>query len=175
MKAVTRMNNRSRRLTLGLYVCVALSAAPALAAQPVPYLPVPRDAAVILNTGSTNAAGYRIVVQRDGQAEYVLGGVRKKVQLSAQKTESFFSDMSAAMPLSGLRAGHCMKSASFGSSTFVWWRGKRSPDLQCAADPKATALYSSVSKVATELGLDRVIIPPMPNEPRRPMPEPSPS
>jgi hypothetical protein len=169
------MNNRSRRLILGLCMCVALCAAPALAAQAVPYLPVPHDAAVILNTGSTNALGYRIVVQRDGQAEYVMGSVRKKAQLSAQKTESFFADMSAAMPLTALAVGHCMKSASFGSSTFVWWRGKRSPDLQCAADPKATALYSSVSKIAIELGLDRIIIPPMPNEPRRPMPEPSPS
>ena len=169
------MYNRSRRLTLALCACIALSAIPALGAQAVPYLPVPHDAAVILNTGSTNAQGYRIVVQRDGQAEYVMGSARKKVQLSAQKTESFFADMSAAMPLTALRAGHCMKSASFGSSTFVCCRGKRSPDLQCAADPKATALYSSVSKVAIELGLDRIIIPPMPNEPRRPMPEPSPS
>lgn len=166
------MNARSLSATL----LIALSLTPALAAQSVPYLPVPRGAAVILDTGSTNTAGYRIIVQRDGTAEYIMGGERRTVHISAGKTTAIFNDLVAAMPLSHLSSGHCMKSASFGSSTFAWWRGQRSPDLQCASDPRATALYASISGLVIELGLARRVMRPLPtNEPRRPMPEPSPS
>ncbi|HME80526.1 MAG TPA: hypothetical protein VKF82_00465 [Candidatus Eremiobacteraceae bacterium] len=154
---------------------LALPAMPAFAAQPVPYLPVPHDAAVILETGSTNSPGYRIVVQRSGEVEYVEGAVRRTAALRENTAGAFFADLQSAMPLSALRAGRCMKSASFGSSTFGWWRGQRSPDLQCAADPRGTALYSSISAIALELGMGQRRIPLMPNEPRRPMPESSPT
>lgn len=144
--------------------------------SPVPHLPIPRGAAVILDTGSTNTSGYRIVVQRDGAAEYVIDHRRQKTQISKTATEAFFTALEAAMPLSSLASGHCMKSASFGSSTFAWWRGQRSPDLQCAAAPRATALYSSISGIVLELGLTHRVMRGLPtNEPRRPMPEPSPS
>jgi hypothetical protein len=170
--AFQRPRSKARSYILGALV-IALCAAPALAAQQVPYLPVPRGAAVILDTGSTNALGYRIVVQRNGDVEYVTGSERKKTRIGEQKADAFFSDLTAAMPLSKLRSGNCMKSASFGTSTFAWWHGQRSSDLQCAADPQATALYSSVSAIAIKLGLGRILRPLPTNEPRRPMPEPS--
>ncbi len=155
---------------------LSLSIVPKMGNHFVPYLPVPHGAAVILNTGSTNAPGYRIVVQRDGAAEYVKAGVRAKARVSDALVKKFFADLDAAMPLSKLRAGACMKSASFGTSTFVWWRGQRSPDVSCPLDPQSTALNSSASQVAMELGLVGGTMRRLPpNEPRRPMPEPSPT
>ncbi len=152
-------------------VLLCLSNASA-ASAPVPYLPVPHHATVILNTGSTNSPGYRIVVARDGSAQWVMGSTRQSGQLSKESTDALFSDLQAAMPLSQLQSAHCMKSASFGTSTFAYWEHQRSPDLQCVADPHATALYSSIQAVVVELGIGKRTIP-MPTGPRRPMPEPS--
>ena len=154
-------------------ILATLSFSPAFAAQPVPYLPVPHDAAVIMNTGSTNGLGYRIVITRDGSAQWVMGTTRQTAQVSKQKTDALFNSLSAAMPLSALPAAHCLKSASFGTSTFAYWRHQRSTDLECPADPRATEVYSSIAAIVVELGIGKRTIPMLPNEPRRPMPQPS--
>lgn len=152
------------------------AAAPAFARLPVPFLPVPHDAAVIMNTGSTNTPGYRIVVQRDGAVEFVQGNNRATARLKDATVKKVFDDLEAAMPLSKLRAGTCMKSASFGSSTFVYWRHQRSPDVSCPLDPQSAALASSTTAAAFELGLIHAVKVPLPtNEPRRPFPQPSPT
>src|SRR5579864_500568 len=155
---------------------LALLAAPAVAAAApaVPYLPVPKDAAVILNTGSTNTTGYRIVVQQSGKAEFVDGSTRATGQIPLPLAAKFFRDLSDAMPLSTLPREQCMKSASFGTSLFVWWRGQRSPDLSCPGDAKAQALGSDAAAVAQALhvssGLRSRAVPMLPNEPRMPIP-----
>ena len=60
-------------MALFLVAPLAASAAPA-----VPYLPVPRGAAVILNTGSTShTLGYRVVIQRSGAAEEYINGPKR--------------------------------------------------------------------------------------------------
>jgi hypothetical protein len=150
-------------------------AVPALAAQTVPYLPVPKGAAVILNSGSTNSAGYRIVVQRSGDAEYVLGGTQTFGKIPSALAATFFDDLGKAMPLSAIDVAPCMKSASFGYSLFVWWHGQRSPDITC---PGAAALASDAAAVASALGIRAMmngghLIPPLPNEPRMPLPSPT--
>ena len=154
-------------------ILAALNVSAAYAAQAVPYLPVPHDAAVVMNTGSTNTLGYRIVITRAGSAQWVMGTTRQTVQVSKQKTAALFNALSAAMPLSALPAAHCMKSASFGTSTFAYWRHQRSTDLECPADPRATEVYSSIAALVVELGIGKRTIPMLPNEPRRPMPQPS--
>ena len=159
-------------------LALVLSAArPSLAAQPVPYLPVPKGAAVILNTGSTNTVGYRIVVEPSGRAEYVQGSARATGQISSQLAAKFFADLKAGMPLSTLRAFPCMKSASFGISFFLWWRGQRSPDISCSGDSSAvTALNDDVGAIATSLHVAAGRpVHMLPNEPRMPMPQTSPS
>jgi hypothetical protein len=159
-------------------ILVLALAAPAMAAQPVPYLPVPKGAAVILNTGSTNALGYRIVVQRSGDAEFVTGDTRALGHVSATVAATFFDDLTKGMPLSALHIAPCMKSASFGFSLFIWWRGQRSPDITC---PGAPALNNDVNAIAGALGIIPTLhgsgshaIQPMPNEPRKPLPSASP-
>lgn len=153
---------------------VAASAAPL-----VPYLPVPKDAAVILDTGSTNTLGYRIVVQRSGAAEYISGSRRAKVEVAPSLAAQFFKDAQAAMPLTAQGASDCMKSSSFGSSLFVWWKGSRSGDLTCGA----SAVANDALKIAQAIGMSTSVrtplvrpIPMLTNEPRRPLPpQPMPS
>lgn len=161
-------------------IALALAAAmPAVAAQPVPYLPVPKNAAVILNSGSTNTEGYRIVLTSSGQAEYVEGSTRSKVSVPSALTDKFFADLQRAMPLSHLRILACMKSASFGTETYVWWRGQRSPDISCPGDQTAMALNGDVTSITGALHVSNAAgghtIPMLPNEPRWPMPVSSPS
>jgi hypothetical protein len=161
-----------------LIVALMLATPVVVAAAPtVPYLPVPHGAAVILNTGSTNTVGYRIVVQRSGAAEYVNGPKRATAMLPASLAAQFFTDVQAAMPLSSRGASDCMKSASFGSSQFVWWRGSRSGDLTCGG---ASAVSNDVVKIAQTLDLSTGLrlmrpIPMLTNEPRKPLPQPVPT
>jgi len=151
------------------------AASSASAAAPVPYLPVPKDAAVILNTGSTNAAGYRIVMQRSGSAEYTWGPHRASTTIDRSLATKFFADANSGMPLSKLAVAPCMKSASFGTSTFVWWREQRSPDLSCPTGTTSSHLSDDALAVAKALGIgggEPVYLPT--GEPRKPMPTPSP-
>ena len=154
---------------------VAASAAPL-----VPYLPVPHGAAVILNTGSTNTQGYRIVVQPSGDAEYINGSHRAIASVPASLAEQFFKDLQAAMPLTARGASDCMKSSSFGSSLFIWWNGSRSGDLTCGLSSKVS---SEALQIAQSLGMSTGLrtplmrpIPMLTNEPRKPLPpQPMPS
>jgi len=163
------------KINMHLFI-VSIATVAALTANPksVPYLPVPHDAAVMLVTGSTNTLGYRIVVQSDGNAEFVKGTERATARVSADLARALFADLEAAMPLSELHTGRCMKSASFGTSTFVYWRQHRSPDLSCAGESKAGALLTDVQRISIELKLAQPILRYLPtNEPVRPLPEPS--
>jgi hypothetical protein len=164
----------SKRLVLAALLC-SLGIAPALAAAAVPYLPVPHGAAVILDTGSTNTLGYRIVVQRNGAVEYIIGGVRNTARADAGQTEKLFKALMAGMPLSQLNIARCMKSASFGTAMFVYWNHQRSPDMTCPADDRTRSVYASVAGFVDALGITRRVSHPLPNEPHRPIPEPSPS
>jgi hypothetical protein len=164
-----------KKLLLALFLVapVAASAAPL-----VPYLPVPKGAAVILNTGSTNTVGYRIVLQRSGAAEYINGPKRATASVPASLTARFFTDVQAAMPLLSHTATACMKSASFGTSLFVWWKGSRSGDLMC---PAGDVIAGDVAKIAQVLNLStglRLVrpIPMLTHEPRMPIsPSPMPT
>jgi len=156
-------------------VAMIAAATAASAAAPVPYLPVPRGAAVILNPGSTNGSGYRIVLQRSGSAEYVWGSRRATATIDTTLASKFFEDATRGMPLSRLQVIACMKSASFGTMTFVWWRGSRSRDLSCPGEPNAQHLYDDALAVAKalEIGGGQPVYLPT-GEPRKPIPTPSP-
>jgi hypothetical protein len=159
-----------------IVLTTALVPGMALAAGPVPYLPVPKNAAVILNTGSTNATGYRIVVQSSGAAEYVAGATRAQARVSAATAAKFFTDLRAGMPISKLPIMGCAKSASFGTSTFAWWSGQRSGDLECAGDAHGKILAADAAEIAQELKIETRVPRMLPtNEPRHPLSEPTPT
>jgi hypothetical protein len=112
------------------------------------------DTAVIVNSGSTNRAGFRIEVERSGEAEYTstprgqaAERVRRKVPDALLRR--FYVDLEAAQPLSALPAEHCAKSVSFGTRTTVEMRSERTPDISCpnARNPNTKALMRDVGEI----------------------------
>lgn len=96
---------------------------------------------MIVNSGSTNRAGFRIVVDRSGNAEFTATprrlGPQQEQAAPIRKTvaraliDRFYADLTTAKPFSSLPAAHCMKSASFGSVLRVDFGGEQTPDLSC--------------------------------------------
>ena len=116
------------------------------------------DTAVITNSGSTNTAGYRIVVERTGKATYTemrRRGARpdesttRTSALPDALVRRFFADLAAAQPLSSLPKIGCMKSASFGTTLTVEFDGESSPDLSCGGhdDARMKALIQDSSDI----------------------------
>jgi hypothetical protein len=99
-----------------------------------------RESAVIVDSGSTNTAGYRIEVWSDGTGVVTVksrpGNPQtepKSFTLPATTAARFFTDLKAAQAAKVVGAP-CMKSVSFGTSTHVSWSGWTSPDLDCPSD-----------------------------------------
>jgi hypothetical protein len=109
--------------------------------------PVPSGSAVIVNSGSTNAPGYRIVVLPGGVAT-LDNASPKQVALPPATARAFFHDLSTATPLRALHVDGCMKSASFGTTTRIEWRGQSSPDLSCpSTNPAVLRLSHDVEAI----------------------------
>ncbi|HEX3549743.1 MAG TPA: hypothetical protein VHT53_05175 [Candidatus Elarobacter sp.] len=125
--------------------------------SPVPaYLRVPTTAgeALIVDSGSTNRAGYRLRVYADGTTALQQGDVPIRKHVSETLVKRFFADLEAAGPLDRLPAGTCMKSASFGSVTRVGYRGALSPDVTCPSSSTAErALAVDVTALASAAGV----------------------
>jgi hypothetical protein len=143
-----------------------LGASAALFPKIPPTLPVSKGDAVIMMTGSTNTTGYRIVLSQTGAAEYVSASGRATGEISSALRAKLFSDLAAAQPLDTIPHAACMKSASFGSSLFVYWEHHRSPDLTCLASARGAALREDAAAAASELhihssirGLERPMLP----------------
>jgi len=102
------------------------------------------DVAVIVDSGSTNTAGFRIVVEQSGEAEFTAGPRRSirspdeqpkqmRRKLPDALVKRLYSDLGAAKPLSSLPNQRCMKSASFGTKLTIEFGGQETPDLSCGA------------------------------------------
>ena len=99
------------------------------------------DAATIINSGSTNRPGFRIVIDRSGIAE--LTPTRRRFgagqtqpapirrMLPHSLVESFYSDLNTAKPIVSLPPIHCVKSVSFGTTLTVAFGKEQTPDLSC--------------------------------------------
>ena len=90
--------------------------------------------ATIVNSGSTNAAGYAIVVRPDDSADVTVAGTTEHATVGAPQVRWLYAKLRAAMPLGRLPGGGCMKSMSFGSSTTIAFAGETTPDLTCPGD-----------------------------------------
>jgi len=120
---------------------VLIAAVMAVGMSRLPGAPVDGDTVTIVNSGSTNRAGFRITVDRSGNA--VLTSTPRRFgagqtapepvrqTLPADLVKSFFTDLAAARPLGALPAVHCPRSASFGSVLTVALGEEQSPDLSC--------------------------------------------
>jgi hypothetical protein len=135
----------------------------------------PRDTAVIVNSGSTNAVGYKIQVWSDGTAAITTQNganspAAKNFTISAAAASRFFADLAAARK-DGAKSAACMKSASFGTSTHVTWQGWISPDLDCP--PKnslGAALVQDVQTIRQASGISAIPLRRTPLEMNSPAP-----
>ncbi|MBV8844131.1 MAG: hypothetical protein JO307_15090 [Bryobacterales bacterium] len=117
-----------------------------------------RGEAVIVNSGSTNTAGFRIVIGENGDAQYTVmprrfgppaqsEPVRRK--LPEALAQRFFSHLDSAKPLANLPHERCAKSASFGTSLTIEFGGERTPDLSCPdpQDPHIQTLMRDAEEI----------------------------
>jgi hypothetical protein len=126
---------------------------PSASVPPAPVSSPADDGASIVNSGSTNLAGYEVRVLPNGNLTPGAGG-KVRSRLSAALARRFFDDLKAAGPLDALPSGECMKSASFGSATWITYRGKRSPDLSCPGDSAALrAIAADAAAVTNAAGI----------------------
>jgi hypothetical protein len=87
--------------------------------------------ALIVNSGSTNFQGFTLILGEDGEAELKQGNSTFQKYLPQTFTSRLFADLRAAGALDALPQSRCMKSASFGTTTRISYRGKTSPDISC--------------------------------------------
>jgi hypothetical protein len=108
---------------------------------------------VITDTGSTNRPGMTVTLGAKGHAVIAnRRGGKTEMQLEPELQSRLLKDLEAAAPLDQINARHCMKSASFGSSLFVTYKGVRSPDLSCGgqSDPNAMAVQKDMQEVMAQ-------------------------
>lgn len=114
----------------------------------------------IVNSGSTNTAGFDIVVQKSGEAEYTThprpvaierSETPKKIHKTIPKTlaEQIYADVQTAQPLASLPPRHCVKSVSFGTRLIIEFDGQQSPDLSCGdgGNAKLQALIRDANRI----------------------------
>lgn len=98
------------------------------------------DLVTILQSGSTNARAYKVVIHYDGSATAKISGAGL-LQESEPASQQFPPGTIDTKPLgrllreigdvSKIPTGGCAKSASFGTRTQIVYAGKTSGDLQC--------------------------------------------
>ncbi|MFN6483733.1 MULTISPECIES: hypothetical protein [unclassified Nostoc] len=114
--------------------------------------PTSQDPGIIINSGSTNTCEYKIQVFPSGKAAYTVCNKKGTGEIKVNTAIKFLNDILAAKPLSKLPDTACVKSASFGTSTEVKYRGQKSPDISCPSnDSRVTNLYLDAESIQKEL------------------------
>jgi hypothetical protein len=113
-------------------------------------------AVVIENSGSTNTIGFRVRISPDGHAAYVSGAGAGEVLLPHALFHRLRRDVERGSPLADLPVPACMKSASFGTKTYLAVGSDRSPDLSCPASGRVQALEDDVAAVVGVLKIGNV-------------------
>ncbi len=111
------------------------------------------DDAVISDSGSTNAAGYRLVIHRDGTADVFQNGRATRRLLAHPQTAWLFAKLDEDAPLDAVETGHCMRSMSFGTVTRIAYHGQTTGDVQCSVSPAAAELKRTVRTIVAQLGI----------------------
>jgi hypothetical protein len=123
----------------------------------------------IFNSGSTNAAGYTIIIDKDGQARYYIAprkvqlisptGIAQQpswrngtAKLSHTTLKNLEKQIKKCEPFNKLPVETCAKSTSFGYSLTLTCNKKTTPDLTCTGgNKKLTNLATAVNGVISEL------------------------
>lgn len=127
-----------------------------------------RGSATVVDSGSTNTNGLRIVVEESGKAQSTVAprGPRARTGESpiatagtvpATLAKRLYSDLDAAWPLSSLPSQRCLKSASFGTRLTIEFDGQKTPDLSCGriTDPRVRALAQDAREIIEAAGVKR--------------------
>lgn len=127
------------------------------------------DGAIITNSGSTNTLGYAIKVWSNGNAQITMKGstATREFRIDDDLVARLFNDVKGARANPGV-PGHCMKSASFGTTTAISWHDYNSYDLQCPPQTSEVAtLAQDVKLVEAAANIDtRLRRFPLPHEVR---------
>lgn len=102
--------------------------------------------ATIVNSRSTNRAGFRIAIDAQGNAELTATSRKLQQTIPPELFKRFGADLDAAKPLASLPEVHCLKSASFGSRLTVESGAEQTPDLSCG-DGGSTAMRNLIRDV----------------------------
>jgi hypothetical protein len=120
--------------------------------------------AIIINSGSTNAPGFELVVYESGTVESRWWPRRIPRESTEPQTtvtgavpaalaSRFFKNLNAARPLSQFRDRPGFKSASFGFSLRVRYRDEQTPDLASPlTDARLQTLAQDVRDIEQTLG-----------------------
>jgi hypothetical protein len=97
--------------------------------------------ATIIQSGSTNTRGYKVVIHNDGSATAEIGGASSALGTKPSRSQQFPPGTIDTKTLRRLLAeigdvgriptGVCPKSVSFGTRTQITYAGNTSGDLQC--------------------------------------------
>lgn len=121
----------------------------------------PVEKAAIVDSGSTNTAGYRIDVSSDGSGTLTMqphprsnaSTTPKPFRIETALAQRFFNDIKAVRGVN-VEGKPCMKSASFGTTTHVTYNGWTSPDLDCPSPNELMdALMRDVQAIRTASGV----------------------
>lgn len=118
---------------------------------------------VITDSGSTNRPGMNVTLDEKGNATIeARQGAKATMAVPSDLHSRLMRDLEAAAPVDQLKAHHCAKSVSFGSSMYVTYKGVRSPDLSCGGqtDPNVIALQKDMQEIINQAKTK------MPTEPR---------
>jgi hypothetical protein len=141
-------------LTLGVLPTYGPIPGPRPTAPPGARIPTAAGEALIANSGSTNTAGYTLRVYADGTTALLQADIPQHKRVARTLVDRFFADLRAAGPLDALPRTFCMKSASFGTTTTISYRGKISSDMSCPGrSVAARKLASDASALADAAGL----------------------
>jgi hypothetical protein len=147
-------------VTTGLAVTTMVIALCAGSLRMAASPPAADDLAVLVNSGSTNTMGFRIVVERSGDAECTATARRAgsqpndRVESMRQHVpntlvQRLYSDLEKAKPFASLPRRLCMKSASFGTTLTIEFGGDKTPDLNCGSgyDSNLEALIRDANEI----------------------------
>lgn len=120
------------------------------------------DSIQIINSGSTNTAGYVIELQRNGLVKWNVAPRSHLIlsstdspsnlrQLPLAQANNIFETIDSAFPFNQYSPVYCIKSVSFGTTLRVTYKGQQTPDLNC---PMKVEQLANLSKYIHELIAD---------------------
>ncbi|UJR35837.1 hypothetical protein I4U23_028583 [Adineta vaga] len=143
-----------------------------------------KDTIRIINSGSSNTAGYVITVERSGRVTWNIAPrfhpttspaprsttarthssssstpssttTQNSIQLSVSRINSIFEAVQLAFPFKQYKPVFCVKSVSFGTMLHLQYKGEETPDLNCPRqEERLITLNKYVQGLITDLHIN---------------------